>query len=180
MDRMRSSAVRMRDLIAAVLDYARMGVEVDAIQNTDMNEVFRDVVEDLEEKIKRSEATVTAAPLPKVYANPTQIRRVLQNLINNGIKFQATDKPSINVSAEAKEGEYIFSVQDNGIGISPQYADQIFQAFRRLHSTAQYPGNGIGLATCRKIIEGHGGRIWVKSEEGKGAVFHFTIPKPPS
>jgi light-regulated signal transduction histidine kinase (bacteriophytochrome) len=119
---------------------------------------------------------VTHDPLPKVMADPLQLSQVLQNLISNAIKFHGGEKPHIHISAEQKEKEWVFSVNDNGIGIPAEYSERIFEIFQRLHNKKEYPGTGIGLATCKKIVERHGGRIWVKSEPGKGSTFYFTIP----
>jgi signal transduction histidine kinase len=120
---------------------------------------------------------VTYDPLPKVMADPLQLSQVLQNLISNAIKFHGDEKPHIYISAEQKGKEWVFSVSDNGIGIPAEHSERIFEIFQRLHNKKEYPGTGIGLATCKKIVERHGGRIWVKSEPGKGSTFYFTIPE---
>ena len=125
--------------------------------------------------IKENKATVSHDPLPNVIADGTQAQ-VFQNLIINGIKFHSEEAPKIHISAEKKESEWVFSVQDNGIGIDPQYSEKIFEVFKRLHKKEEYPGTGIGLAVCKKIVERHGGRIWVESELGKGSTFYFTLP----
>ncbi len=117
--------------------------------------------------------------LPKVIADSTQLAQVFQNMIINGIKFHSDETPQICISAEKKEKEWIFSVQDNGIGIDPQYSEKIFEVFKRLHKKDEYPGTGIGLAVCKKIVERHGGHIWVESELGKGSTFYFTLPINP-
>ncbi len=109
-------------------------------------------------------------------ADSTQLVHVFQNLMLNGIKFHSDEAPKIRVSAEKKNIEWIFSVQDNGIEIDPQYSERIFEIFKRLHKREEYTGTGIGLAICKKIIERHGGRIWVESELGKGSTFYFTLP----
>jgi len=121
-------------------------------------------------------SAVTISSLPKVFADSTQLAQVFQNLIINGIKFHGEEPPKIHIAAEKKASEWVFSVQDNGIGIDPQYSERIFEIFKRLNGRERYPGTGIGLSICKKIIEGYGGRIWVKSELGKGSTFYFTLP----
>jgi light-regulated signal transduction histidine kinase (bacteriophytochrome) len=104
--------------------------------------------------------------------------QLLQNLVGNAVKFHGTELPRIDITVREDGQEWVFSVRDNGIGINPKYAERIFEVFQRLHTVKEFPGTGIGLAICKKIIEQHGGRIWVESEEGKGATFFFTLPKP--
>ena len=112
-------------------------------------------------------------------ADSTQLIQVFQNLIFNGIKFHSDEAPKIHISSEKKESEWVFSVQDNGIGIDPQYSEKIFEIFKRLHTREKYSGTGIGLAICKRIVERHGGCIWVESELGKGSTFYFTLPINP-
>jgi chemotaxis family two-component system sensor kinase Cph1 len=126
--------------------------------------------------LKESGAIITHDDLPTVMADSSQLIRLLQNLISNAIKFRSQETPRIHISAKQKEDEWVFSFKDNGIGIEPKFSDQIFVMFQRLHTRQEYPGTGIGLATCKKIIERHGGRIWVESEFGKGSTFFFSIP----
>jgi light-regulated signal transduction histidine kinase (bacteriophytochrome) len=143
---------------------------------TDSELVLGQVLSGLELYIKENRATVSHIPLPEVMADTTQLAQVFQNLVINGIKFHSEEAPQICISAEKKANEWIFSVQDNGIGIDPQYSERIFEVFKRLHNKEEYPGTGIGLAVCKKIVERHSGRIWVESELGKGSTFYFTLP----
>jgi chemotaxis family two-component system sensor kinase Cph1 len=130
----------------------------------------------LQAAIEESGAIVTYDDLPTVMANSSQLTRLFQNLIGNAIKFRAKKAPKIHISAERKEDEWIFLIRDNGIGINPKDAERIFTVFQRLHTREEYPGTGIGLAICKRIVERHGGRIWVESKLGKGSTFYFTIP----
>jgi light-regulated signal transduction histidine kinase (bacteriophytochrome) len=131
----------------------------------------------LEAPLQESRAVVTHAPLPSVVADRTQLLQVFQNLISNAIKYRSERTPKIHVGVEERESEWLVSVHDNGIGIAPKYADRIFKIFQRLHTRTAYPGTGIGLAVCKKVIERHGGRIWVESEPEDGSTFFFTLPK---
>jgi light-regulated signal transduction histidine kinase (bacteriophytochrome) len=128
--------------------------------------------------IEESGASVDWDQLPEVWVDQTQFIQLFQNLVGNAIKFrQKETAPQIYVSAEDSGAEWLFSVKDNGIGIDPRHADRVFQIFQRLHTRAEYPGTGIGLAVCQKVVERHGGKIWVESEPGAGSTFRFTIPK---
>ena len=136
----------------------------------------RRALKNLEAAIQESGAVVEHAQLPVVMADSSQLVQVFQNLIGNAIKFRGSEPPLIRVSAELTGKEWVFSVADNGIGIAPEHAENVFVIFRRLHTRAEYPGSGIGLSICKKIIEQHGGRIWVESEPGRGSIFQFTLP----
>jgi light-regulated signal transduction histidine kinase (bacteriophytochrome) len=169
-------ATRMQQLINALLDYSRVGTRGKSSKPTDCEDVLNQAVTNLQAAIEENGAVVTHDQLPTVMADSSQMVQLFQNLIGNAIKFHSEKKPKVHVGAERNGTECIFSVRDNGIGIDPQYFDRIFVIFQRLHGRGEYPGTGIGLAICKKIIERHKGRIWVESQPGKGATFYFTIP----
>lgn len=168
-------ANRMQTLIKDLLAYSRVGTQGAPFSPTDLEMVFGDVLRALEQMIAEAGATVTHDPLPVVSCDPTQIGRVFQNLIANAIKFRRDESPKVHVSAREADGEWVFSVADNGIGVDPEYFDRIFVIFQRLRSRADYPGTGMGLAICKRIIDRHGGRIWVESAPGVGSTFYFTL-----
>jgi light-regulated signal transduction histidine kinase (bacteriophytochrome) len=126
--------------------------------------------------IRESGARITRDPLPRLNVDATQAALLFQNLIGNALKFRGGEPPQIHVGAQRQEGQWLFAVSDNGIGIEPQYFERIFQIFQRLHTRKEYPGTGIGLAVCKKIVERHGGAISVQSQPGRGSTFSFTIP----
>ena len=170
---------RMQRLINDLLAYSRVGTGGKEFAPTDCQVVFERTLANLKAAVEESGAVVSHDPLPTVMANDTQLGQLFQNLIGNAIKFRKVGNekpPLIHVSSERNGKEWLFSVQDNGIGIDSQYAERIFMIFQRLHGKGEYPGTGIGLAMCKKIVEHHGGRIWVEAEPGKGSTFHFTIP----
>ncbi len=169
-------ATRMQNLINDLLAYSRVGAFGKPVEPTDCNHVFEHVVTDLRAAIDDSRAVVAHDPLPTVMADESELAHLFQNLIGNAIKFHGDEQPRVHVSAELNGEDWVFSVRDNGIGIEQQYADRIFRVFQRLHTRDKYSGTGIGLAICKRIVEGHGGRIWLESEPGKGSVFNFTIP----
>ncbi len=169
-------ATRMQGLVNDLLAYARVGTRGKPFEPTDCSAVLARVISDLRIGIEEGGATVTQEPLPTVAADPSQLGLVFQNLVGNAIKFRGEAPPRVHVSAQRNGGEWVFSVRDNGIGIDPQYFDRLFQIFQRLHARAEYPGTGIGLAICKKVVERHGGRIWIESAPGKGSTFLFTIP----
>ena len=172
-------AARMQVLINDLLEFSRVTSRAVEPEPTDSELVLNQVLSNLDLYIKESKATVSHDPLPEVMVDSTQLAQVFQNLIANGIKFHREGAPQIRISAERKASEWLFSVQDNGIGIDPQYSENIFEVFKRLHKKEEYSGTGIGLAVCKKIVERHGGRIWVESELGKGSTFYFTLPISP-
>ncbi len=169
-------ANRMNLLIDDLLKYSRIGTRGKEFEATDCEKVLDDTMQDLVSVIEENEARVTHDPLPTVMADDIQLGRLLQNLIANAIKFHRDSPPVIHVSATREGLEWHFKVKDNGIGISPERHEQIFTIFRRLHTREEFPGTGMGLAISKKIVERHGGRIWVGSEPGQGSTFHFTIP----
>jgi PAS domain S-box-containing protein len=169
-------AARMQVLINDLLEFSRVTSKAEEPAPTDSELVLGQVLSNLYLYIKENKATVSHNLLPEVMADSTQLAQVFQNLIINGIKFHSEEAPQINICAEKKVNEWVFSVHDNGIGIDPQYSEKIFEVFKRLHNKEEYPGTGIGLAVCKKIVERHGGRIWVESELDKGATFYFTLP----
>jgi PAS domain S-box-containing protein len=169
-------AVRMQRLIQDLLTYSRVGTRSKPFEAIESEKAFSAAVANLQIAIAESGAVATHDPLPRVCGDTVQWIQLFQNLLSNAIKFRSEKPPQIHVSAQAKHGDWIFSVRDNGIGIDPQYFRRIFVIFQRLHTQEDYPGTGIGLAVCRKIVERHGGRIWVESEPGQGATFFFTMP----
>jgi PAS domain S-box-containing protein len=170
-------ASRMQRMINDLLAYSRVGTRGKPFEPTDCQAVLDQVLANLKVAIEESSAMITHDPLPMVMADESQMAQLFQNLINNAIKFRGEASPRVHISAEQKEKDWVFSVRDNGIGIDPQYHERIFMIFQRLHDRGEYPGTGMGLAICKKIVERHGGRIWVESELGKGSIFYFTISK---
>jgi light-regulated signal transduction histidine kinase (bacteriophytochrome) len=168
---------RMQALVDDLLAYSRVSSQGGALSRTNAAAVLRDVVESLQVAIEREGGVVTSDPLPCVAADATQLGQVFQNLIGNAIKFHGEAPPRVHVSCKETKVEVAFCVRDDGIGIDPQYFTRIFAIFQRLHTIEEYGGTGIGLAICRRIVERHGGRIWVESEPGRGSTFCFTLPK---
>jgi len=170
-------ASRLQALVTDLLLYSRVGRSSDlALEQTDMGKILAYVLDDLEVAIKEKGAIVTYDQLPTVVADSKQMAQLLQNLVGNGIKFHTEAPIKVTISAKQQGNEWVFAVQDNGIGIEPQFVDRIFLIFQQLHTRTEYSGNGIGLAICKKIVENHNGRIWVESEVGKGTTFYFTLP----
>jgi light-regulated signal transduction histidine kinase (bacteriophytochrome) len=169
-------ANRMQQLINDLLAYSRVGTRGKPLAPTDLTEVLGHARANLHEAIKESGALVTNDPLPMVMGDEVQLTQLFQNLLANAIKFQGQKTPLIHVSAQTDEHGWRLAVKDNGIGIAPEHQERIFAIFQRLHGRQEYPGTGIGLALCKKIVERHGGRIWLQSEPGKGAIFYFNLP----
>jgi signal transduction histidine kinase len=169
-------AARMQALIQDLLAYSRVGAKGRGFEPVNCNEAFGRAVSNLYASIGESAALVSHDELPVIQADATQMVQVFQNLVGNGIKFKGADPPRVHVSAVRNADDWVFSVRDNGIGIEPRYAERIFVIFQRLHRPEDYPGNGIGLALCRKIVERHGGEIWLESQPGQGSTFFFSIP----
>jgi light-regulated signal transduction histidine kinase (bacteriophytochrome) len=170
-------AAYMEQLINDLLAYSRVSTAAKPFQPTDMQAVLNKVLAILQHSIAESAAVITSEPLPTVTADETQMTQLLQNLIANAVKFRSERRPEIHISARREDDRWTFAVRDNGIGIDPQYWDQIFVIFQRLHTRQKYPGTGIGLAICKKIVERHGGRIWVDSTSGQGSTFYFSIQR---
>lgn len=169
-------ARRMQGLINDILRLSRLGTREKSLSVIDCEAILEEALTNLHVSVESSGAQVTHDPLPRITADQTQLVQLFQNLVGNAVKFRGQADPLIHVSAQRNGASWLFSVRDNGIGIDHQYFDRIFGIFQRLHGRGEYPGTGIGLAICRKIVEGHGGRIWVESEPGKGAAFFFTVP----
>ncbi|MBN1312245.1 MAG: substrate-binding domain-containing protein [Anaerolineae bacterium] len=169
-------AKRMKQMIDALLVYARAATRVQTLEPTDCGHLLARVLSGLKFVIEDNNALITHDSLPIVMADSTQLLGVFQNLVGNAIKFHADDQPHVHISAERKEDLWIFSIRDNGIGIAPEHLERVFTIFGRLHAQTEYPGTGIGLAICRKVIERHEGRIWVESQPGEGTTFFFSIP----
>ena len=169
-------ANRMQVLITDLLAYSTVGRRGKALETTACEAALNRALSNLQAVVEQSGAVVTRDPLPEVIGDGSQLTQLFQNLIGNAIKFCKDRTPSIHISAERKKNEWVFSVRDNGIGIAPEYFERIFSIFQRLHGRQEYQGTGIGLAICRKVVERHGGRIWVESELGSGSTFYFTIP----
>jgi light-regulated signal transduction histidine kinase (bacteriophytochrome) len=186
---------RMERLINDLLEYSRVGTHGGPPRPTDANAALDTALWNLELAIRDAGAVIVRDPLPTVLADPIQLAQLFQNLIGNAIKFRGAEPPVVHVSAELRNLEHetengawptprsalaapqwVFAVRDNGIGIAPKDHERIFGIFQRLHTHEEYPGSGIGLAICQRIVERHGGRIWVESQPGEGSTFYFTLP----
>ncbi|MDD3984939.1 MAG: ATP-binding protein [Methanobacterium sp.] len=170
------NAKRMKQLIEDLLEYSKVTNDAKKFGNVDLEKVVDIVISNLSIPITGNNVNITRKNLPTIFADENQMLQVFQNLITNAIKFKGKKHSEIHISAKKEEGKWIFAIKDNGIGIKPDYVDQIFEVFKRLHTKEEYPGTGIGLSIVQKIINHHGGRIWVESEPGHESTFYFTIP----
>jgi light-regulated signal transduction histidine kinase (bacteriophytochrome) len=166
---------RMSNLVNGLLTYSCIGTSNSKLNPIDVNKIFVRAIANLTVEIEKNGAKVAHDSLPTVIGNDILLEQLLQNLIGNAIKFHNQKPPRVHISVEQKGGNWVFSVKDNGIGIASEYRERIFEMFQRLHRS-EYQGTGIGLAACKKIVELHGGNIWVESQPGKGSIFYFTVP----
>ncbi|HEY9784487.1 MAG TPA: ATP-binding protein [Candidatus Obscuribacterales bacterium] len=170
------AAKRMQQMVTDLLSYARVQTHGKEFVPTDCNAVLKQASEALSLSAEEAGARITCGELPEIMADPNQIFQLFLNLLANAMKFRRDERPEVNISAERKNGHWLFAVNDNGIGFPMESSERIFQMFQRLHTSDEYEGTGVGLAICRRIVERHGGTMWAESELGKGATFYFTIP----
>lgn len=176
LSRIHDAGSRMQQLIQDLLTYSRVGRQDQELQAVDCNIVLTQVLDNLEAAIAEKQVELTSSSLPTVLGHETQLIQLLQNLISNAIKFVAPDVvPQVRISVAVQGDQWLFGVHDNGIGIESQNLEHVFEIFQRTQSTKHYPGTGIGLATCKKIVENHGGRIWIESQVNTGTTFYFTL-----
>ena len=167
----------MQQLIDGLLTYSRLDQQDTELQFADFNAILKQACENLETAIEESGAKIIADPLPTMNCYPGLISQVFQNLLSNAIKFRGEKPVEVRISAADRDNEFLFAVRDNGIGFEPEFSERVFVLFQRLHTRRKYAGTGIGLATCKRVIERHRGRIWVEAQLGRGATFHFALPK---
>jgi two-component system sensor histidine kinase/response regulator len=170
-------AKRMQALITDLLAFSRVSTRARPFEPADCAQIVATAQLHLRVAIEESAAVITCGELPTVDGDATQLLQLFQNLIGNAIKFRGSEAPRVHVAAERRDADWCFAVSDNGIGIAPEYFERIFVLFQRLHGRNEYPGTGIGLALCKRIVERHGGRIWVESQPDHGSVFRFTLPR---
>jgi len=176
-DHIVNGALRMEALVSGLREFWRLSEQHEENQIlVNCNEVIGTVLLNLETAIRETGATIAVDELPALMLSETPMIQLFQNLLSNAIKYHSSEPPQIHISAEKKDAEWIFSVADNGIGIEPRHATQVFRVFKRLHPPGKYPGTGIGLAICQKIVERYGGRIWVEPNQGQGSIFRFAVP----
>jgi light-regulated signal transduction histidine kinase (bacteriophytochrome) len=170
-------ARRIQTLIDDLLSYTRLGAQSLSLQAVDLEKVLSEALSNLKLATEEKGAVLDWDPLPVVEADRTHMVLLFQNLLGNAIKFNGDKKPKVHIGAKEEADRWVLSVADNGIGIESKYFEKIFVVFQRLHARGDYPGTGIGLALCKKIVDQHNGKIWVESEPGQGSTFYFTIPK---
>jgi len=173
-------ASRMQNMISDPLNFSRVTTRARRPETVNSEFILNQALSNLKLIITENNATISHGPLPELKVDPTQLVQVFQNMIINGIKFHDEEAPKIHIAAEKRASEWVFSVQDNGIGIEPQHFKRIFEFFKRLHNREKYSGTGMRLAICKKIVEKQGGLIWVESELGQGSTFYFTLPINPT
>jgi len=167
----------MNTLVQDLLLYARATTEENRPPSVALDEDLEAAITHLNQSIEESGASVTHDPMPTLPVDRGQMVRLFQNLVGNALKYRKPDqRPKVHISAEQQRAEWVFSVRDNGIGFDPEHASTIFTPFKRLHTAEEYPGTGIGLAICKRIVQAQGGRLWAESQEGEGATFFFTLP----
>ncbi|MFK7903577.1 MAG: ATP-binding protein, partial [Chitinophagales bacterium] len=176
---LKTATTNMQNLVEDLLMYSRVNSQQFSFDIVNLKGLLDTIQFDLRARIQETQGTIEVKNIPNaINADPTKLRQLLQNLITNALKFQeAGVKPHVKISCEDQEREWIFAIEDNGIGIKPEFHEKIFLLFRRLHSRTEYEGTGIGLAICKKIVEQHGGRIWVESDYKKGTTFYFSVSK---
>ena len=170
-------AVRMERLILDLLTLSRISTGGRALAPADLEAPLNAALRNLHFSIQAANAAVTSDPLPTLPVDESQMVQLFQNLIANALKFHSERPPQIHIGARPEDGSWVLCVRDNGIGMEAQYFERIFQVFQRLHTRKKYPGTGVGLAVCKKIVERHGGKIWVESQPGEGSTFYFSLPK---
>jgi light-regulated signal transduction histidine kinase (bacteriophytochrome) len=171
-----NASSRMRGMIQDLTTYIRLGVQPSAVADVDPSRLIEAVLDSLGSDIAEADAVVTVDPLPMVRGESREIGQLLMNLISNALKFRGDERPEIHVSGHRERGVVRFSVSDNGIGIDTPFPERVFELFQRLHGASVYPGNGTGLAICKKIVERHGGQIWIEGSDESGTTVEFTLP----
>ncbi|MDA1053323.1 MAG: ATP-binding protein [Planctomycetota bacterium] len=175
----KAGATRMQQLIEDLLEAAKIRTQGKPFAQVNSTVAAQQAIANLEATVRENEAEITFDALPSVTVDVRQLTQLFENLIGNAIKYRSESPPAIRLTAHEDSDDWVFSVRDNGLGIEPKHAKRIFEMFTRLHGRTEYSGTGIGLAICQRIVERHGGTIWVESELGKGCTFYFTIPKHP-